>query len=163
MFGHYLPNKNEGATVVPKSKIRELNKGLTVDRMGEERGPVRDRLHPSIAHRRMMRERSVVRRPAGRPAGAFTRVGASACMRADARGGGGGVPSPSNPACLRASQQLACMHYCASRSSSERALHAEGRRKQQAAWKRGLVTRQARPTHMQAGAGRRSTQAHAGW
>ena len=28
MFGHYLPNKNEGATVAPKSKFRELNKGL---------------------------------------------------------------------------------------------------------------------------------------
>ena len=27
MFGHYLPNKNEGATVVPNSKFRELNKG----------------------------------------------------------------------------------------------------------------------------------------
>ena len=26
MFGHYLPNKNEGATVDPKSKFRELNK-----------------------------------------------------------------------------------------------------------------------------------------
>jgi len=29
MFGHYLPNKNEGATVDPKSKFRELNKGLS--------------------------------------------------------------------------------------------------------------------------------------
>jgi len=28
MFGHYLPNKNEGATVDPKSKFRELHKGL---------------------------------------------------------------------------------------------------------------------------------------
>jgi len=28
MFGHYLPNKNEGATIAPKSKFRELNKGL---------------------------------------------------------------------------------------------------------------------------------------
>ena len=27
MFGHYLPNKNEGATVAPKSQFRELNKG----------------------------------------------------------------------------------------------------------------------------------------
>ena len=27
MFGYYLPNKNEGATVDPKSKFRELNKG----------------------------------------------------------------------------------------------------------------------------------------
>ena len=27
MFGHYLPNKNEGATVAPNSKFRELNKG----------------------------------------------------------------------------------------------------------------------------------------
>ena len=27
MFGHYLPNKNEGATVAPKSKFRELNMG----------------------------------------------------------------------------------------------------------------------------------------
>ena len=27
MFGHYLPNKNEDATVAPKSKFRELNKG----------------------------------------------------------------------------------------------------------------------------------------
>ena len=31
MFGHYLLNKNEGATVAPKSKIRELNKGLGTD------------------------------------------------------------------------------------------------------------------------------------
>jgi len=30
MFEHYLPNKNEGATVVPKSKIRELNKGQII-------------------------------------------------------------------------------------------------------------------------------------
>ena len=30
MFEHYLPNKNEGATVAPKSKFRELNKGLFV-------------------------------------------------------------------------------------------------------------------------------------
>ena len=28
MFEYYLPNKNKGATVVPKSKFRELNKGL---------------------------------------------------------------------------------------------------------------------------------------
>ena len=28
MFGHYLSNKNEGATVAPKSKFRELNKAL---------------------------------------------------------------------------------------------------------------------------------------
>ena len=28
MFEHYLPNKNEGATVAPKSKFRELNKGF---------------------------------------------------------------------------------------------------------------------------------------
>jgi len=28
MFEHYLPNKNEGATVAPKSKFLELNKGL---------------------------------------------------------------------------------------------------------------------------------------
>ena len=28
MFGHYLPNKNEDATVVPKSKFHELNQGL---------------------------------------------------------------------------------------------------------------------------------------
>ena len=27
MFGHYLPNKNEGATVASKSKFRELNNG----------------------------------------------------------------------------------------------------------------------------------------
>ena len=27
MFGHYLPNKSEGATVAPNSKFRELNKG----------------------------------------------------------------------------------------------------------------------------------------
>ena len=31
MFGHYLPNKNEGATVDPKSKFRELNKGSEID------------------------------------------------------------------------------------------------------------------------------------
>ena len=29
MFEHYLLNKNECATVAPKSKFRELNKGLT--------------------------------------------------------------------------------------------------------------------------------------
>ena len=29
MFGHYLTNKNEDATVAPKSKFRELNKGLS--------------------------------------------------------------------------------------------------------------------------------------
>ena len=28
MFGYYLPNKNEGATVALKSKFRELNKGI---------------------------------------------------------------------------------------------------------------------------------------
>jgi len=27
MFEHYLPNKNESATVAPRSKFRELNKG----------------------------------------------------------------------------------------------------------------------------------------
>jgi len=27
MFGHYLPNKNEGATLAPNSKFHELNKG----------------------------------------------------------------------------------------------------------------------------------------
>ena len=27
MFEHYLPNKNEDATVAPKSKFRELNEG----------------------------------------------------------------------------------------------------------------------------------------
>jgi len=30
MFGHYLPNKNEGATVAPKSKFWELNKGYNI-------------------------------------------------------------------------------------------------------------------------------------
>jgi len=30
MFEYYLPNKNEGATVAPKSKFCELNKGLVV-------------------------------------------------------------------------------------------------------------------------------------
>ena len=38
MFGYYLPNKNEGATVAPKSKIRELNKGWItchVDKIGD--------------------------------------------------------------------------------------------------------------------------------
>ena len=30
MFEHYLPNKNEGATVAPKSKFRELNKGSVI-------------------------------------------------------------------------------------------------------------------------------------
>ena len=30
MFGYYLSNKNEGATVTTKSKFRELNKGSTV-------------------------------------------------------------------------------------------------------------------------------------
>jgi len=34
MFGHYLPNKNEGATVVPKSKIRKLNKGYINQHVG---------------------------------------------------------------------------------------------------------------------------------
>ena len=28
MFKHYLPNKNERATVAPKSKFLQLNKGL---------------------------------------------------------------------------------------------------------------------------------------
>jgi len=28
MFEYYLPNKNEGATVAPKSKFCELNKSL---------------------------------------------------------------------------------------------------------------------------------------
>jgi len=28
MFEHYLPNKNERATVAPKSKFTQLNKGL---------------------------------------------------------------------------------------------------------------------------------------
>ena len=30
MFEHYLSNKNECATVAPKSKIRELNKGSAI-------------------------------------------------------------------------------------------------------------------------------------
>ena len=30
MFEHYLPNKNERATVAPKSKFRELNKGIII-------------------------------------------------------------------------------------------------------------------------------------
>ena len=49
MFEHYLPNKNEYATVAPKSKFRELNKGLALEtpsyiptRFGrEDRGRVR--------------------------------------------------------------------------------------------------------------------------
>ena len=30
MFKHYLPNKNERATVAPKSKFTQLNKGLDI-------------------------------------------------------------------------------------------------------------------------------------
>ena len=37
MFGQYLPNKNEGATVDPKSKFRELNKGVLYDGSGHTR------------------------------------------------------------------------------------------------------------------------------
>ena len=32
MFEHYLSNKNERATVAPKSKFRELNKGFVLAR-----------------------------------------------------------------------------------------------------------------------------------
>ena len=31
MFGHYLPNKNECATVAPNFKFRELNEALAAD------------------------------------------------------------------------------------------------------------------------------------
>ena len=61
MFEHYLPNKNEHATVAPKSKFMELNKGLIyvsgshgvrsglrADDVvrGEERAGVHVSLHP---------------------------------------------------------------------------------------------------------------------
>jgi len=36
MFEHYLPNKNEGATVAPKSKFRKLNKGSMLVRAGAQ-------------------------------------------------------------------------------------------------------------------------------
>ena len=31
MFEHYLPNKNERATVAPKSKFTQLNKGIVIE------------------------------------------------------------------------------------------------------------------------------------
>jgi len=108
--------------------------------MGEERGPVRNRLHPSIGGG-CERDQSSGVRPAGRTAGSFTRVGASACMQTRA------VVVVVYPRGMRhasgtASSWQACIIVQVEAAvSSERALHAGGR-KQQAAWKRGLATRQ---------------------
>jgi len=84
----------------------------------------------SIHRRMMMMRERVVRRPASRPAGgAFTRVGASACMPRG--GGGGGVPSrhASGPAI---SWQACIIVQAEAAVSSEIALHAD-RRKQRLA------------------------------